>query len=360
MAVISKLDKLSELAREKSSDRRRALLREVTDLFFEAPAASETQIGRQFDEVLSAIASQTVEEARVELSQRFADADLAPRGLVQQLARDAISVAGPILERSKALSEEDLVRIIHETGQDHMRAISGRAQVPERVSHAIVERGDDQTVAKLITNEGAKLSRATYETVTQRAESSKVLQGPLVGRKETPPDLLNDLMLVVENSLREKIMSRFDRMDAGVLEAALAASRQRLESRLQEDTEIKAAREFIARAKVRKQLDGNLLAGLLREKKRAHFCVGFAEMAGIDYTAAKRALEHDSIDGLALICKAAGIEKALFVTLAVLRGGEAAQGFDDARELGKLYETLPMDGAERALRFWRMRKDVAA
>lgn len=360
MAVNTKLDKLAELAREKSSDRRRALLREVTDLFFDAPASSDTPLGKQFDEILSAIASQTVEDARVELAERFSDADIAPRGLVHQLARDAIAVAGPILEKSSALSEEDLVQIIHETGQAHMRAISGRSDVSERVSHAIVERGDDQTVAKLITNEKAKLSRATYETVTRRAETSPVLQAPLVNRKETPADLLNDLMMVVENSLREKIMTRFDKMEPGVLEAALAASRQRLESRLKEDTEIRAARDFITRAKVRKQLDGNLLARLLREKKRTHFCVGFAELAGVDYHAAKRALDHESVDGLALICKAANIEKALFVTLAVLRRESDAHAFDNARALGQLYDNLSLDGAERVLRFWRMRKDVAA
>lgn len=360
MAVNSKLDKLNELAREKSSDRRRALLREMTDLFFDAPPAKDSPLQKQFDTVLSTIASQTVEQARVELAERFADADIAPRGLVLQLARDAISVAAPILERSKALTEEDLVKIVHETGQAHMRAITARPEVSERVSHAIVERGDDQTVAKLVVNEGAQLSRETYETVARRAETSKVLQAPLVERQQTPPDLLNDLMLVVEKTLREKIMTRFDKMEPGVIEAALAASHQRMASRVHEDKEIAEARDFISRRKVRKELDGSLLARLLREKKPVHFCVGFAELAGVDYLAAKRALEHESVDGLALICKSAGIEKALFVTLAVLRNGAKADAFSDARELGQLYEGLSLDDSQRALRFWRMRKDMAA
>lgn len=360
MAVISKLDKLNELAREKSSDRRRALLREMTDLFFDAPPSDDSPLQKQFDAVLSSIASQTVEEARVELAERFADADIAPRGLVLQLAQDAIAVAGPILERSKALTEEDLVKIIHETGEAHMRAITARPEVSERVSHAIVERGDDRTVARLVKNEGAKLSRETYETVTRRAETSAELQAPLVERKDTPPDLLNDLMMVVETTLRDKIISRFDKLEAGVLDAALTASRERLQARLGEDKEIIEARDFIARRKIRKELNGSLLARLLREKKRTHFCVGFAEMANVDYLAAKRALEHESVDGLALICKSAGIEKALFVTLAVLRDGAGSQGFNEARELGQLYDGLSLEDSRRALRFWRMRKDMAA
>ena len=360
MAVTSKLHKLTELAKEKNSERRRALLREVTDLFFDAPPKAGGGEMRQFDAVMQALANQTAQDAREELSRRFADAPLAPKGLVMQLARDAIAVAGPILSRSAALSEEDLVTIVHERGQDHMRAIAKREAVPERVSHAIVERGDDATVAGLVDNPGARLSRETFEQVTRRAEDSEVLQGPLVNRADTPADLLNDLMMVVETTLREKIMARFDRLEPGVLEAALAASHQRLESRLAEDRDVAEARKFIQARKVRKELDGALLVRLLREKKTVHFCVGFAELTGVDYQAAQRALAHDSPDGLALICKSAGIEKALFVTIAVLRQGAGADAFNDAREIGKVYEALSLEDAERALRFWKMRNNAAA
>ena len=360
MAVTSKLHKLTELAKEKSSERRRTLLREVTDLFFDAPPRAGGGEMRQFDAVMQTLASQTAQDAREELSRRFADASMAPKGLVMQLARDAIEVAGPILSRSGVLTEDDLVTIVHERGQAHMRAIAERDQVPERVSHAIVERGDDATVAGLVENPGAKLSRETFETVSRRAEQSEVLQAPLVERADTPADLLNDLMMVVESTLREKIMERFDSLEPGVLEAALAASHQRLESRLAEDRDIAEARRFIQARKMRKELDGALLVRLLREKKTVHFCVGFAEMTGVDYHAARRALEHDSPDGLALICKAAGIEKALFVTIAVLRAGATSDAFNDAREIGKVYADLTAEDAERALRFWRMRSNAAA
>ncbi len=360
MAVATKLHKLTELAREKSSDRRRALLREVTDLFFDAPPARESATHHQFDEVLKSLASQTAQGAREELARRFADSDEAPKGLIMQLAKDAIEVAAPILSKSGVLTEDELVTIVHETGQAHIQAIANRPAVPERLSHAIVERGDDNAVATLVENEGASLTRETFETVTRRAENSPVLQKPLVERKDTPVDLLNDLTMVVENTLRAKIMDRFDALEPGVLEAALAASRQRIQSRLAEDKDIAEAEKDVTRAKMRKELNGSLLVRYLREKKPVHFSVGFAEMAGVDYDAARRALEHESPDGLALICKAAGIEKALFVTIAVLRAGASEGAFNDARTVGQAYDTLSLADAERAMRFWKMRKTAAA
>ncbi len=360
MAVATKLHKLTELAKEKSSDRRRALLRDVTDLFFDAPPARDSAIHRQFDAVLQSLASQTAKGAREELAKRFADAPLAPKGLILQLAKDAIEVAAPILSQSGVLSEDELVTIVHESGQAHIRAIAERESVPERLSHAIVERGDDNAVAVLVENEGATLSRETFETVTRRAENSPALQKPLVERADTPVDLLNDLTVVVEAALRSKIMDRFEALEPGVLEAALAASRQRLQSRLTEDQDIAEAQKAIDKAKMRKELDGALLVRFLREKKRVHFCVGFAEIAGVDYEAARRALDHESPDGLALICKAAGVEKALFVTIAVLRAGASEGAFSDARKIGQVYDELSPSDAERAMRFWKMRKSAAA
>ena len=111
---------------------------------------------------------------------------------------------------------------------------------------------------------------------------------------------------------------------------------------------------------MRKKLDGTLLASLLRQGDHVKCHVAFAEMSGVDYIAAKRALEQESIDPLALICKSAGFEKALFVTLAVLRHNKGEDAFRDARELGRLYDTISDDDAARAIRFWRMRRDMAA
>lgn len=360
MAVNSKLNSLVELARERSSERRRTLLREVTDMFFDAPPERDTPMSLEFDQVLSRLAEETAMEARQELAERFADTPLAPHGVLLQLARDAIEVAGPILARSCGLSEDDLLSIAAQGEQQKLKAISQRSEVSERLSDTIVRHGDDETVAVLVRNEGARLSRETFETVAQRAERSKILQAPMVNRADTPADLLSDLMLTVENHLREHILERFDGMDPAIVEQALAASHARLGQRMKDDQELQEARKYIRGMAVRKMLNGGLLARLLRERETIKFQVAFAEMTGVDIVAARRAIEQDCIDPLALICRSAGFDKALFVTLAVLRSNSTEDAFRDARELGALYDRVSLEDAERAMRFWRMRRDVAA
>lgn len=360
MTIESKLHHLTDLAREKSSERRRALLREVTDLFFEDTPQAGTGAHLQFDAVLSSLAAQTAQDARAELARRFADAPLAPRGLVMQLARDAIEVAAPILAQSGVLTEDDLIAIANEASEEHRRAMTARATVSERLSDAIVANGSDETLARLAANDGAHLSRSAFETMTRRAETSPVLQAPIVNRADTPADLLGDLMSVVETSLRDRIMKRFEALDPAIAEAALAASHARLEARLANDKAIAEARKFVTARRVRKELDGSLLVRLLREGERVKCCVALSELADVDLAAAQRALDHRSPDGLALICKAAGFDKALFVTLAILRGQSRGNLSEDAQALGALYTRLSKEDAERAMRFWRMRHDMQA
>jgi uncharacterized protein (DUF2336 family) len=121
MAIVSKLQNLVVLAKEKSSERRRALLREVTDLFFDDAPESDSQVSQTFDDVLMKLAEQTAQEARTELAKRFADAPLAPRGLILKLAQDAIEVAAPILAKSNVLTEADLIGLAESAEQGHLR-----------------------------------------------------------------------------------------------------------------------------------------------------------------------------------------------------------------------------------------------
>lgn len=360
MDIESKLHHLTGLAREKSSERRRALLREVTDLFFEDGPDGNTGAHQQFEAVLSSLAAQTAQDARAELARRFADSPLAPRGLLMQLARDAIEVAAPILAQSGVLTEDDLIAIATEAGEEHLRAMTARETVPERLSEVIVATGDDETLARLVANDGARLSRGAFETVTRRAETSPVLQAPVISRADTPADLLGDLMSVVESSLRDRIMKRFEALDPAIAEAAMAASHARLEARIASDKAIADARKFVTTRRMRKELDGSLLVRLLREGERVKCCAALADLAGVDHYAAQRALDHRSPDGLALVCKAAGFDKTLFVTLAILRGRSSSNLTADAQALGALYVSLTKEDAERAMRFWRMRNDMQA
>jgi len=318
--MASKLHDLIDLAKEPSSERRRELLREVTNLFFSGDGAQNPAELGLFDDVMSQLATDMEQEVRAELAARMADADAPPRRLILGLASDdASAVAEPVLMRSNALSEEDLLTVARTKGQDHLRAISGRAFVSEALSDAIVQRADDDTLGVLLRNRNASLSREAHETAAERAAANPDLHGAVVDRHSLPPDLLNDLYFVVEARLRDRILERNAALDPAELDAALAIGRNRIASRdgaLPPDYSLSEAAVRAMRAKG--PIEPPTLAAFLRNGETTKFLVALALAADIDFHSAQRILDKRELDALAIVCKAANFDRPLFLTFAIL------------------------------------------
>ncbi len=114
--------------------------------------------------------------------------------------------------------------------------------------------------------------------------------------------------------------------------------------------------------KSRGAISPQALAGFLRNGERTKFLIALAELSDIDFHTARRIVERRELDALAIVCRAADFDRALFLTFAVLIL-EPGQAMGRAKAYGKLYADLPKDTALRTMRFWRLRRttgDVAA
>src|SRR5687767_2172759 len=98
--------------------RRTEVLRQVTTLFASGgERLSEEQICL-FDDVMGHLISCIESQALVELSRRLAPAPYAPQSVIRKLAsNDSLEIAGPILEKSGRLTDDDLVEIAKTKGQ---------------------------------------------------------------------------------------------------------------------------------------------------------------------------------------------------------------------------------------------------
>lgn len=353
---ISRFSKLIDLARAPDSEHRRELLREVTDLFFERRADRNQAEAALFDDVLQLVAAEMQEGVLAELAEVFADAHDAPVGLMRDLANHAFPVASPVLQRSPVLDDQTLMQIVNYQSQSHIKVVAQRNVVSERVSEAIVRFGDDHALDALIRNEGARLSRDSMEAAVDRARRNELLHQGVIGRSDMPLDLLNEMYFVVAAGLRDQILQRNASVDPKTLDLALTKARERMRKSVGVMTnEAKNAFAFIQSKKAAGELNARLLVSLYRESKIAHFLHGLAELTSIDHQTAVDLVERKDVDGLAMICRAANVERPLFVTLAVLAfGGDEAMS--KAEEFGRLYNSVPVEAAQRAIRFFKVRK----
>ncbi len=75
------LESLVRIAKETSPDKRRELLREVTDLFLEAPEELNEREKDHFAAIIGKIAFELEMEVRKHLAEKFAAIDAAPHRL---------------------------------------------------------------------------------------------------------------------------------------------------------------------------------------------------------------------------------------------------------------------------------------
>ncbi|MCE9522120.1 MAG: DUF2336 domain-containing protein [Alphaproteobacteria bacterium] len=351
--------RLIELAKEPSSDKRRELLRQVTDVFLDnAPSYSATERDH-FGVILGHVAADMDIAVRKQLSKQFANVPSAPHSLILQLANDEFGVAKEVLLKSTVLTDDDLIAIARNHTQEKLEAIAGRHTVSEAVSHALVENGDDQIVVKLISNTGAKVSRETMTRVVERSENNEALQAPLIARTDMPPDMLQDMFTFVSGELRAKITKTLESLPPEVIDAAFKEA----EKGFAEDMRQARASERRAMAYVNelirlKKLTEPQLHELLRNNKNVEFVHAFARLVDVDLKTVRRIFNTCNVEGVAVMCKSARFDRATFTAVIFFLDPTPKRSLQVANELAPLYDRVSPESAQRVLRFWRVRKDA--
>ena len=109
-----------------------------------------------------------------------------PRDILLALARDTATVAAPILEHSRLLSEDDLLPIAHRHSPAHRFAIAGRRLISGRVAAALVQPGERAVILRLLANEGAALSEQLLHTLLDRFPDQPALVEGIARRRLLP------------------------------------------------------------------------------------------------------------------------------------------------------------------------------
>ncbi len=75
---------------------------------------------------------------------------------------DAIAVAAPVLSRSTALSDSDLVANASTKSQDHLHAIAQRRTISEVVTEILIDRGEPKSSIPSRRMPGARISDGSF------------------------------------------------------------------------------------------------------------------------------------------------------------------------------------------------------
>jgi len=349
--------KLATLDSEQSSETRREILREVTAALDMHSHSTLAEL-KGVDEMLAAVASQFSTQVRREFARMVATSISGFECFTEKLALDDIDISSEILKNSRIISKDVLLRVVKEKSDAHRMHITARPDLSEDISDALVEHGSDEVVVSLLKNETAKIAVNTYDTVAKRAETNALLQSPLVRRKGVPLDVLHELYLQVEGELRQEIVAKFGSVAPDELERAFARTRDKVSKTYRAvPDDFATAGQRIDELQKRRALHPSTLVTLLREgpQSRTAFKLALARLTEVEFEIVDRAVIARDLDTVALLCRGTGLERALFVSFAIALSPEGA-AHNGAEEFAKLYESVPVQAAQRALRFWKVRQ----
>jgi uncharacterized protein (DUF2336 family) len=128
-----------------------------------------------------------------------------PAGAAEQMARDVIDVARPILAHCEALSDEVLIELVEEGDHDKQDAIVARQHISEGLARVIIDECEQSQVARLAANNGAELSEDDLERILERFDNAWPVVTGLAKRDSLPPAVAAKVVARVTSRLKAGI-----------------------------------------------------------------------------------------------------------------------------------------------------------
>ncbi len=222
------------------------------------------------------------------------------------------SVAMPILEFSKALSEQDLLEIIEVCKPTRHVAVARRENVSAKVSDAIVEKGHEDAVVALVSNDTAQIAENTYGKVIDKFGDNERVNEPMVRREKLPLAIAERLVATVSESLKEYLVSHHE-LSPEVASDLLLESRERAVVRLlQDDENAPDVVELVQQMDVNGRLTASIILRALCTGDLNFFEAAIAHKAHVPLSNA-RVLIHDDGDlGMRALYERASLPKRLY------------------------------------------------
>ncbi|WP_336486895.1 DUF2336 domain-containing protein [Methylobacterium nigriterrae] len=331
--------------------KRMGMLRQMTGLFTEQAARlNEAQIGA-FDEVIIRLSRDIETKARAELSATLADIPNAPRRVVRDLAFDpSVAVAGPVLERSERLEDDDLVQIASRGDQCHLRAISRRRVLAEVVTDVIVTRGDDQVVRDVAGNRGARFSQGGFQILATRARDDAELNRVLTARVDVPEAQMAQLVAIAATRARASLAGEFGESAAGQATLAIATGLTRPPPDL-------TPAEVAVAQRARSGLDETAVQTWLTTGEVTCALVALARVAGVPTGMAVNAYEAASADPLLFLVRSVRFGWKTLKLFLTSRTGRPPST-EDLQSAFQAFQDLSVVTAQRVVRFTAAREKI--
>lgn len=276
------------------------------------------QLAEMTFQVLEILAQDQVPQIRAIISDEIKHLTNVPKRLIKRLAEDAeITVAGPILEYSPLLTDEQILQIVTSGLRGGLlEAVARRKNISNRISQAVVDQEEDPAIAELLKNQTAKISDKLMEEIAIHAETRPDLHLPLVDRRSLSKSTLRRIATFVSAALVERMLSS-NKLEEGLAHEIRLAVRERIDAGDIETEKPKSAADAAAADKLFKagKLDEYAVLDAIDEANIEFLQRSYELLTGLPADHVERMLKSESAKGLCALAWKAGHGADIAVSL---------------------------------------------
>lgn len=271
------------------------------------------------EQIFRVLMKDTEVKVRQALSNELKDADNAPRDVIVELAQDEISVAGPMLEYSKVLSDGDLVKIISsfEEETERLQSISKRGSVNGRVSDALIDTGQSAVVKTLLDNDGATISDKGYGNIMESHAEDEAVIDAMVER-HLPGDVVEKLVHHVSQEVANGLQEKYSLSEAQVKKYAKKTSENVTLDMVDQGVDGKGVQLIIDQMHANDRLSPSIIIAALCKGNLEFFERALAKLANVPAVNAHKVIGNGGTQGFQSIYQKSGLPKSMYESVHAL------------------------------------------
>ena len=303
-------DDVAKLMADPSSEVRAETTAKIASQFStEALSPAERRIAEDIFRKLVKDVELRVREA---LASHLKNSPDLPHDVAMALAKDVDSVSLPMIKFSEVLTDEDLIEIVRGQGAAKQVAVAQRPSVSSRVADALVDTGNEKAVARLVANDGAKLTEKLLGRVMDEYQESDAVSDSLARRPNMPAAVSAQLVEKLSERLQDFLLSKHD-VSPDVASNLILQTRERATMSLVDygstDTELDNLVDQLMR---RDRLTSSLLLRSICMGDINFFERAIARLADLPLQNARILIHDQGLLGLESIYMKADLPKRLF------------------------------------------------
>lgn len=344
-------------------DIRKSLAKRLADVICIPESQLTPQERHMAGDVLVEMLREADTDMRESVAKRLVMLNEAPRTILMILARDEIRVAKHVLEKTKSLTDSDIIQIARKVSGAHRKEIAQRRHISDAVVDVLVEFLEEDVVETLLANKTSNFSETAIQRILTMSRSHQPYVELLLKREELRPSHGLTMFWWAEPSCRKKILKRFS-VARTVLQESCADLYPKAAADGWSDSAVRKALQFIERrqrnraAIDRSQYEGleqaieiAEVSGLTRELTQE-----ISYMAGIKPATGAQILMDKSGEAIAILCKAPGLKRDYVTKLwrSLKRPTLTDEGGEhpDLARVVSVYDEISTDKAQTVLRYW--------